>query len=189
MKEFAAEIGFDTVRFDNRRRGKRMRPKKLKMPGGKISVPCHKTVNMIKLDWEDTIQTGELTLGEPCAPYTITKYAVVDGKIQKSECEVHGRKIPLICIRTKLLQKHEAYVRLHTDEELENMSGAEITRILNLAQLVLDDDADTQQLRELLRKLERTCTLEIWHDHSTLLGKGYNDNIKDYICQGCFYNK
>ena len=173
VKEFAAENGFDTVRFDNRRGGKRMRAKKLKMPGGEISVPCHKTVNMIKLDWEDMIESGELTLGEPCAPCTITKYAVVDGKIQKSECEVHGRKIPLIYIRKKLLQKHETYMRLHTDEELENMSGAEITRILNLAQVVIDDDADSQQLRELLQKLERTRTLAIWHDHSTLLGKGY----------------
>ena len=68
VKEFAAENGFDTAHFDGRRGGRRMRAKKLKMPGGEISVPCHKTVSMIKLDWEDMIRSGELTLGEPCAP-------------------------------------------------------------------------------------------------------------------------
>ena len=64
-------------------------------------------------------------------------------------------------------------MRLHTNEELENMGRDELTRILNLAQVVFDANADNQQLKEFLRKLERTRTLAIWHDHSTLLGKGY----------------
>ena len=33
--------------------------------------------------------------------------------------------------------------------------------------------ADNEELRDLLRKYERTRTLAMWHDHSTLLGKGY----------------
>ena len=50
-----------------------MRAKKLKMPGGEISVPCHKTEQSIKDDWDKMIASGELTLGEPCAPYTLTQ--------------------------------------------------------------------------------------------------------------------
>ena len=42
VKEFATEIGFDTTILDRKTEGKRMHAKKLKMPGGDISVPCHK---------------------------------------------------------------------------------------------------------------------------------------------------
>ena len=82
-----------------------MRARKLKMPGGEISVPCHKTIENIKFDTEDMLQSGELTLGEPCAPCKMIKYALVDGRVRKSEHEVHGPKIPLVYIRQKLLQK------------------------------------------------------------------------------------
>ena len=127
---------------------------------------------MIKLDWADAIRSGELTLGEPCAPYTLTKYTVVSGEIQKSELELYGRKVPLIDIRRKLLQKHEIYMRLHTDAELDNMCSSEIVSTLNRANVVYDINAEEHQLRELLKKLERTRTIAMWHDHSTLLGKG-----------------
>ena len=72
------------------------------MPGGEKSV--HKTIEKIKFDTEDMLRSGELTLGEPCAPCRMTKYALVDGRVQKSEHEVHGRKFPLVYIRQKLLQ-------------------------------------------------------------------------------------
>lgn len=83
-----------------------MRAKKLKMPGGEISVPCHKTVDTIKGDWASMIESGELTLGEPCAPYTITKYAIINGEVQQSEIDVYGHKVSLLHIRKKLLKKH-----------------------------------------------------------------------------------
>ena len=51
------------------------------MPGGEISVPCHKTVDTIKSDWVDMIRSGELTLGEPCAPYTLTNFMVVSAEM------------------------------------------------------------------------------------------------------------
>ena len=179
VKEFAMEIGFETTRFDRKTGGTRMRAKKLKMPGGEISVPCHKTVSMIKSDWADMIRSGELTLGEPCTPYTLTKYRIVGGRVERSECVVYGRKVPLVYIRKKFLQKHEPYMRLHTDVELQNMSRSELMLILNVANTVFDANAEDQQLRDLICKLERTRTLAIWHDHSTLLGKG--DNSKNYL--------
>ena len=113
------------------------------------------------------------SLGEPCAPHTLTKYAVVCGEIQKSELEVYGRKIPLIHIQRKLLQKHEALMQLHTDTELDGMCRSELVSILNRAKVVFDANAEDHHLRELLQKLERTRTFAIWHNHSTLLGKGY----------------
>lgn len=136
-------------------------------------MPCHKTASMIKSDWADMIRSGELTLGEPCAPHTLTKYKVVDGGVEKSEYVVYGGKVPLVYIRKKLLQKHEGYMRLHTNLEIPNMSKSELTQNLNIVNVVFDPNAEDQQLRDLICKLERTRTLAIWHDHSTLLGKGY----------------
>ena len=64
-------------------------------------------------------------------------------------------------------------MRLHTDAEVENMSRQGLTSVLNLAQVVYDANTDDNTLREFLRQFERTRTIGIWHDHSTLLGKGY----------------
>lgn len=70
VKEFAKEKGIDTTKLNGRRDGSRMRAKKLKMPGGggEISVPCHKTQQALKDDWQKMIESGQLTLGEPCSP-------------------------------------------------------------------------------------------------------------------------
>ena len=65
------------------------------------------------------------------------------------------------------------YMRLHTDSEINSIASVEILSVLNRAQVTFDTDADDDQLRVLLKKLERTRTLGIWHDHSTLLGVGY----------------
>lgn len=50
------------------------------------------------------------------------------------------------------------------------MPRVEILSVLNRAQVAFDTD---DQLRVLLKKLERTRTLGLWHDHSSLLSKGY----------------
>lgn len=147
VKEFAAENGFDVTKLDKRTGIKRMRARKLRMPGGEISVPCHKTVENVKSDVQNMLLSGDLTLGEPCAPCKVTKYTLVDGKIEISEQEVHGRKIPLMYIRKKLLQKHEMYMRLHTDAEIEHMTTQEVVNILNKAQVTFSDDMDDDALK------------------------------------------
>ena len=173
VKEFAKEKGIDTTKLDGRRDGSRMRAKKLKMPGGKISVPCHKTQQAVKHDWQKMIESGQLTLGEPCSPYKLTRYTVVHGEIKQTEVEVYGRKISLYTIRKALLLKQEKYMRLHTDEQIVAMTRDELISVLQLARQAFDNTADDNKLRELLIKIERTRTLAIWHDHSTLLGRGY----------------
>ena len=100
--EFAKERGIDTEPLDNRKGGVKMCAKKLRMPGGEISVPCHKTVDAVKEDWARMIESGELTLCEPCAPYTIKKYAIINGEIKRSEFEVYGCKVSLLHIRKQL---------------------------------------------------------------------------------------
>ena len=98
------ENNINVFELDHRPAGVRMRARKLRMPGGEVSVPTHKTVEHIKEDWQKMIESGELTLGEPCYPHTIKKYRVKDGEIQATETVVYGRKIPLLQIRKKLLE-------------------------------------------------------------------------------------
>ena len=88
------------------------------MPGGDISVPTHRTVEGVKEDWGKMIQSGEVTLGEPCYPHTITQYSIEDGELKHKQTTVYGRKIPLIELRKKLLLRQEPFMRLHTDEQL-----------------------------------------------------------------------
>ncbi len=55
-------MGIDPETLDHRQPGTRMRAKKLKMPGGNISVDA------VKDDWAEMTQSGKLFLGEPCTP-------------------------------------------------------------------------------------------------------------------------
>ena len=173
VKEFANEIGMDTTKFDGQPKQQRMRARKLRMPGGEIAVPCHKTPQEVKADWDQMIQSQRLTLGEPCAPYTLTKYSVVNGQLQKTEMEVYGIKIPLLEIRKKLLKRHEEYMHLHTDKQLQEMSRIRLLSILQNGESSSSNEATHQELVEMVARLERTRSIAIWHDHSTVLGQGY----------------
>ena len=48
--------------------------------GGKISVPTNLTPLAVRKSWDDLIDYGELILGEPCSPYTLTRYTTKEGK-------------------------------------------------------------------------------------------------------------
>ena len=63
-------------------------------------------------------------MGEPCAPYILTKSSVnEEGQIVTDTTEVYGRKISLVEIRKSLLKRHEKYMRLQSDEEIDSMSS------------------------------------------------------------------
>ena len=126
-KEFAIHNGLDVFSLDKRPKSTRIRARKLRMPGGEISVPTHRTVEGIKEDWTKMIQSGELTLGEPCYPHTITRYSIKDGELKQHEITVYGRKIPLLDLRKKLLLRHEPFMRLHTDEQLLALTKLDLT--------------------------------------------------------------
>ena len=68
-----------------------MRACRLKLPGGEISVPVHKSVKCIKDDWESMINNEELSLGEPCFPHTLTRYSIKEGQLQRTDISMAGR--------------------------------------------------------------------------------------------------
>ena len=171
-KEFARESGIDVFSLDNRRENTRVRARKLKMTGG-VSVPTHSTVTQIKEDFSNMIQDGTLTLGEPCHPHTLVRYSTSGGTLTRTEVVCYGRKIPLTTIREKLIKKHEELMHLHSNEEIEQMDKHELEQLFEARNMQLPDIQSEDNLRMELIKNERTRTLGVWHDHSSILGHGY----------------
>ena len=60
------------------------------------------------------VEHGELETGIPCVPITIEKR--VKGKLRTTEA--HSRKFTLVDIRQRLLNRHEKYMRLHSEKDV-----------------------------------------------------------------------
>ena len=139
-KEFAKENSIDTSQLDQRPVSQRLRARKLRMPGGEVSVSAHQTADRIKNDWDKMIKNGTLLLGEPCYPQTLINYTLKQGELRRSESTVYGRKVQALEIRKRLLQKHEQLMHLHSDQEINCMNKTELISLLNKAQVQLPNE-------------------------------------------------
>jgi len=172
VKEFAMANEINVETLDHRPLNQRVRARKLKLPGASVSFPCHRSVEGVKEDWAKMVDDGTLTLGEPCAPQTLTKRSIVNGELTTQET-VYSRKIPFTSIRQKLLHKHEKYMRLHTDSQLNSMTTQELLQYYHDLHIKLPDEMSDDNLKAKLAQCERTRSWAIWHDHSTICGRGY----------------
>jgi len=91
VKTIAEECGVDLSQFCGGGK-ERTRARKRKLNGQEISVPSIPTCKRIKEDISKMMASGKLTLGEPCAPYTLTHICVVNGEIMKTSSVVHAEK-------------------------------------------------------------------------------------------------
>ena len=173
VKEFASENDISVLDLDKRPPNTRIRARKLRMPGGEVSVPTHRTEKGVKDDWQKMIESGEFTLGEPCYPHKLIRYTVHNGELKQTETTVYGRKIPLLELRQKLLEKHLPLMYLHTDEQLLALNKSELMDVYAKRKLRLPSEISEDALREKLKEYERTRTIGMWHDHSSILGHGY----------------
>ena len=172
VKELAKQSGIDISRLEGSTPKSRTRSAKRRLPGGEISAPADPPPHVIKKEWMKMIETGELSLGLPCVSYKLVRYTPKDGQLEKHEVTVTGRKFPLTEIRRKLLAKHERYMRLQTDEEIEAMTITSLHTFLRQVHHPFDSSATADELRNIVRKLQRTRTLVLWHDHGTILKLG-----------------
>lgn len=93
-------------------------------------MPSNPTLSKVKEAWAEMVSSGTYTLGEPCAPHQLRVQN--GGRLEKTVITTYGRIIPLRYIRNILLQQQEKYMRLHTDEEICNMTrigGFSILRV------------------------------------------------------------
>ncbi len=176
LKEFAVSRGVDVARLEHRDSPQppRLRRKKKKLPGGEISIPTLPSTSEIVTERDHLIETGELSIGEPCSPYTLTKSVVTpEGNVETRLVQISGRKIPLRELRSTFLKSQEKYMRLCTDQEISALNREQIVEILTAANNKVAPEVTLEQLRNDLATLQRTRMLGIWHDHSTILQTGY----------------
>ena len=78
-------------------------------------MPCEPTNDNIMKELKDKIK-GVYNMGEEIVPQTFKKFQIKDG-----ECEivvvVNGRKYPLLYLRNQMMEQHNDYVRLFSDNE------------------------------------------------------------------------
>ena len=108
-------------------------------------IPCS-VANLVKEDWSKMVDDGTMTIGETCAPQTLTKRSIVNGELTIQEETVYGRKIPSMSIRIKLLQKHEPYMQLQTDMELKSITTQELIQHYQKLHIKLPDEITDENL-------------------------------------------
>lgn len=96
VKEFVQQSGIDTFQLDNRAPATRSHSEKRKMPGGEISASADPAPATIKGEWQKMVESGELSLGVPCAPYKLVRYTPKQGQLDREEITITGRKFPLL---------------------------------------------------------------------------------------------
>ena len=173
VKEFAVKSVIDISRLEGQSDSKpRQRSMLRRLPRGEISAPADPPPHMIKEEWAKMVQSGKLSLGIPCVPFKLVKFTPKDGELIRREISIIGRKIPLQEVRAKLLRKHEMYMRLNEDAEIDKMTVPEMQSLLVTCNHPIIPNSTPDQLRSTLRKIQRTRTLVLWHDHGVLLGLG-----------------
>ena len=159
LKEYAVRTGIDVVKLEQRDvpLTPRVRRAKKKLPWKEISTPSLPTPKAVKAEKQNLIATGQLSIGEPCSPYTIKKSVVtVDGVIQTTSVELTGRKVPLTQVRNTLFKKHKEYMRLNTDNEISKFTKDEILKLMSIAHHEISPDCSLEQLQVELATMQRT---------------------------------
>ena len=82
-----------------------------------------------------------------------------------------GRKFLLLQIRQDLLSKHEKYMRLMTNAEIESMSYSDLSSMLSQYNYQVSNETLSEQ-QKMVKAFQRTRSLILWHDHGTILGLG-----------------
>lgn len=177
LKEVAQKHGIDTKALEQKTgvtTPTRIRRRKAKLRGGAVSMPCLPTKEAIVNEKYHLINSGVLSIGEPCSPYTLKKTTIAnDGTIQVKNVTLCGRKIPLLELRQRLLQQHQQYMRLTKPQDIEQMTKEEILSFMISNYQKVNPDDSLQELQLQIKNMQHTRTIAIWHDHSTILNTGY----------------
>ena len=85
--------------------------RKRRLHGREISAPAPPTARAVKDSWKKMVEKGELSLGVPSAPFTLSHYSITNGKLEEREITVTGRMFSSKDLRKKLLANQERYMR------------------------------------------------------------------------------
>ena len=136
-------------------------------------MPTNLTPQVVRKSWDDLIDSGELILGEPCSPYTITRYSTKEEKTTANEITVCGQKVPLATLRDKLLKKHMKYMCLLDNQAFAHVTREQLLTAVYKVDHTVPDTTSTDELQAILAKAQRRRHLALWHDHATILSTGF----------------
>ena len=147
-REFAETHGIDIsqIQLATPNRKTTVRPTKKKLPGTDIAIPSNPPLSSIEKELKSMVASGCFTLGEKCAPYSITQFRIVNDQLSPQHVTVHARKVPLKEMRERLLQKHSQYMRLTPTHVLNTMTTAQITERLKSLNYTTCDTMTREQL-------------------------------------------
>ena len=112
--------------------------------------------------------SGHLNIGIPCVPVEIQ--CQFKGKVKL--IQAHSCKFSFADICKCLLNKHQHLMRLHSIDEIATMTRERILELLNMVDSSEHTNYSIDGLREILTHNERSCSLWVWHDHSSLESHG-----------------
>ena len=142
--------------------------------GARYPLRPYPTVKFIQQERDEMIHNGTLSIGEPCAPFDVTRYrAAPGGTVETEVITVYGRKVPLLEIRRQMLTHHEKYMHLLSDADIKQLSEDDIKVQLTKCGVSIEASMNLESLQDALSQIQRTRHLVIWHDHATVLGSGY----------------
>ena len=171
IKALARQHGFDVESLQGKADAAQMRCSKSKLSDGRTSVACPPSLSALKKQVNALIEDGTLDLGQPCAPSTVYTFKLVDGKLEEVHSEVYGRRFDMLKVRQELLRSHEKLMRLNSDEELDAMTKDDLMSLIPECEIQPNMSIDDMKAK--IRCLQRTRHLAVWHDHSSVLSRGY----------------
>ena len=132
------------------------------------SFPMFPPVTHERQKVSELIEKKAIDIGEEVVPSSYQNYTVnsCTQRVQENTVHFSARKVSLISIRKKLLEKHESLgiVRNSSDDYFENLSPGDFAN--------LSKKLSVSSMHE-LKEVCRTRHIKMWHDHSSISGYGY----------------
>lgn len=143
VKEFLKENNIP-VALREQRVQRFPRRKRKKLPGG-IPFPMSRPSSFHRKKLFDLVQAGNVVQGEPIVPVSVPEFAVDKSSkaITQTSSTVFAKKISLLEIRKKLLEKHQS-LGIIRKSSISSSSSQPVFR-----------------------------HLKVWHDHSSMSGHGH----------------
>ena len=178
VKEYLRSAGVNIDRF-NAYNGKGRRPnsmEKLSIRKAKIkigpdaSMPADATVTQMKNSIKTQVESGQLEIGTQVMPRTFTKLVLTDEGLEESSFTICGRKVPLLNIRQKLLEREEKFMKPPLDIYLLSCEEIQQMYISLTGKLEITEH---EAMLSTIAELTNTRHLRFWHDASTVAGSGH----------------
>ncbi|XP_071149927.1 uncharacterized protein [Mytilus edulis] len=190
LMAYAKEQGIDIYKFNKQSRVsgrdylRRVRRAKKRLLKTNISLNTPRSAKILRGIVKEKVESGEINIGKKIAPKTfLTTTINKEGNLIEKSKTVYGRKIPLKEILEKENHRlHAAGVlRVNTDEYYDELTEPELDKCLINLQENHHCNSNTETKRNILKAIQRSRNIKVWHDHSDILSHTYINFMISYM--------